>query len=174
MEAGPPDEMKGGWPDYGQPPFEAWLTHRRQTSETNVLAAIPPSRQVRVATYVLAEPGVDPEAAHAYLAQFAETRNWRVHSTLFTERPAASIAPPRDMRRPELTRACGTVRRGVVDSILTTNYQALPPNSTSYEHLLGQLDLWRAFIAFLPPGWLQQPPLLLHPPHPIATPKGTA
>ncbi|MGC4950934.1 hypothetical protein ACLQ2N_32680 [Streptomyces sp. DT224] len=175
FETVPPDEIADGWPDYGQPRLrqtdEARLANLRRGYLTSALAAVPESRQVRVATYVLAEPGVDVEAAHAYLAEFARTRNWHVYRVPYTEYPAASTRPPGNAERPELGAACQAISRGFVHGILTTNRQAIPASSSAYEHLLRRLAEWLAFVAFLPSAWLQQ--LSLQPPHLTAAPKGT-
>ncbi|SEE84787.1 hypothetical protein SAMN05216483_6773 [Streptomyces sp. 2131.1] len=176
LEAVPPDEIADGWPDYGQPRMrqtdEARLANLRRSYLTSALAAIPASRTVSVATYVLAEPGVDVEATHAALVRFAWTRDWGVYRVPFIEYPAASIRPPGNVERPELDAACQAISRGFVHGILTTTRAAMPASSFAYEHLLRRLAERLAFVAFLPLAWLQQPPLSLQPPNSTTVPKG--
>ncbi|MFC8538008.1 hypothetical protein ACFUJY_29410 [Streptomyces sp. NPDC057249] len=152
---------------------EARLANLRRGYLTSALGAIPETRQVRVATYVLAGPGVDAEAVHAHLVKFARTRNWLVHRVPYIEYPAASIRPPGNAERPALEAACQAISRGFVHGILTTNRQAIPASSFAYEHLLRRLAERLAFVAFLPSAWLQQPPPSPQPPHSTAVPEGT-
>ncbi|MFD7866000.1 hypothetical protein [Streptomyces sp. NPDC059783] len=177
LEAVPSDEIADGWPDYGQPRMrqttEARLANLRRGYLTNALGAIPETRQVRVATYVLAEPGVDAESVHGHLVKFARACNWHVHRVAYIEYSDASIRPPGNAQRPALDAACQAISHGFVHGILTTNRQAIPASSFAYEHLLCRLAERLAFVAFLPSAWLQQPPASLQPPHSTAVPKGT-
>ncbi|MEU0744777.1 hypothetical protein, partial [Streptomyces sp. NPDC006134] len=130
-----------------RPTTDARLTALRRAVFEHAISAIKPGRPVKVTTYVIASPGVDADAVHTLLGQYARDRGWVVHRERFTD--ISTGGPP--LARPQFNLACRHAGSGFVDGVLTTGRQAMPSTDEAYEAYLRWLHRHHAFLAFPQP-----------------------
>lgn len=131
-----------------RPTIDARLTKLRRRVFEDALAAIKPGRPIKVTTYVFADCGVDADALHGRLAEYARDRGWFVHRDRFTDQP-----PTQGLcARPQFHLACRHAGSGFVDGVLAAGRDAMPSTDEAYESYLRWLHRHHAFVAFLQPN----------------------
>ncbi|MEV8544442.1 hypothetical protein [Streptomyces sp. NPDC051572] len=149
----PADEIEEPWlwrqstGPWFRPTSDARLSDLRRSVFGDAVAGIKPGRPIRVNTYVFAAPGVDVDATHNLLGQYARDRGWAVHRERFTDVPTGGSLPI----RPQFNIACRRAGSGFVDGVLTTDRGAMPSTDEAYEAYLRWLHRHAAFVAFSKP-----------------------
>lgn len=105
-------------------------------------------RQVRVAPYVLADPGPIREADFETIARYAERQGW-----LVTESTFADVGqPPRLAQRSGFAAACRYAVQGFAHGILAIARPAITTDDDAYLEILDHLHPRGVFLAYLPGG----------------------
>ncbi|MFJ5779991.1 hypothetical protein [Streptomyces sp. NPDC093094] len=103
-------------------------------------------RRLRVAPYVLVQPGAERHADLETIATYATAQDWQVSSSTF-----ADMGQPRPLvERPGFTEACRYAAQGFADGILAVARPAITTDNDTYARVLEYLHQRQVFLAYLP------------------------
>ncbi|MBG7704815.1 hypothetical protein HCJ76_43840 [Streptomyces sp. MC1] len=103
-------------------------------------------RPLRVAPYVLAEPGAERQADLEKIAEYATATGWKVTSSTF-----ADLGQPLPLpQRPGFEAACRYAAQGFAHGILAIARPAITTDNETYSLLLEYLHARSVFLAYLP------------------------
>jgi hypothetical protein len=103
-------------------------------------------RPLRVASYVLVQPGAERRADLETIAEYAAGMGWQVASSTF-----ADMGQPLPLvERPGFTQACRYAAQGFADGILAIARPAITTDNDTYARVLDHLYQRHVFLAYLP------------------------
>ncbi|MFI9155737.1 hypothetical protein [Streptomyces sp. NPDC053367] len=103
-------------------------------------------RRLRVAPYVLVQPGAERRADLETIARYATEQGWQVSSRTF-----ADMGQPRPLaERPGFTEARRYAAQGFADGILAIARPAITTDNDTYVRVLKYLYQRQVFLAYLP------------------------
>ncbi|MEU4166126.1 hypothetical protein AB0F46_04470 [Streptomyces sp. NPDC026665] len=121
------------------------IVRRRFQSEI-VTAAREAGRTVRVAPYMLAEPGDERRADLELIEAHVRSLGWQLAATSFADVGQA----PAIGQRPGFTKACLYAAQGFAHGIVAINRAAITTDNPAYALVLEQLRHRSVFLSYLP------------------------
>ncbi|MEV6179912.1 hypothetical protein [Streptomyces sp. NPDC052015] len=119
---------------------------RREYMKQITATAARHGHPVRVAPYVLAQPGTERRADLELIEQYAAERGWQVTRSSFAD----VGQPPPLAQRAGFGSACRYASQGFAHGILAIARPAITTDNDSYAHVLEHLHHRGVFLAYLP------------------------